>query len=159
MSLLQTWDVIESPMFASVFSEAADTCLRGVINHLKVNVFTLSDSEEEEEEEEEEKRFKSPPLASLLPQLKGAALRLLPTDPSAAISSDVREMLSSTSLDALCVSLFDLGLSQNSTSSSSNSSNNSYGLVQSSQKSNSSDGSWREKDGRNSPYPSTNWPF
>ena len=157
---MQTWDVIESPMFASVFSEAADTCLRGVINHLKVNVFTLSDSEEEEEEEEEEeKRFKSPPLASLLPQLKGAALRLLPTDPSAVISSDVREMLSSTSLDALCVSLFDLGLSQNSTSSSSNSSNNSYGVIQSSQKSNSSDGSWREKDGRNSPYPSTNWPF
>ena len=160
-------------MFAAVFSEAADTCLKSVILYLKVNVFTQQDGDEEEEEEEEIARFRSPPLATLLPRLKGAALRLLPADPSAAISADVREIVSSSSLDTLCVSLFDLGLPRDSSSlSSSNcssnnsSSNNSssssscnYYPLSNSQKSLSPEISRKDKDEYPNGRTTTNWPF
>jgi hypothetical protein len=163
---LQTWDVIESPMFAAVFSEAADTCLKSVITYLKVNVFTPQDGDEEEEEEEEV-RFRSPPLATLLPRLKGAALRLLPSDPSTAISADVREIISSSSLDTLCVSLFDLGLprdsssvsSTNTNTNSSSSSCSNYNPLSNSQKSISPETSRKDKDEFLNGHTTTNWPF
>ena len=159
-------------MFAAVFSEAADTCLKSVITYLKVNVFTPQDGDEEEEEEEEEVRFRSPPLATLLPRLKGAALRLLPSDPSTAISADVREIISSSSLDTLCVSLFDLGLPRDSSSvssansntntnssSSSSSSSSNYNPLSNSQKSVSPETSRKDKDEYPNGHSTTNWPF
>ena len=156
-------------MFAAVFSEAADTCLKSVITYLKVNVFTPQDGDDEEEEEEEV-RFRSPPLATLLPRLKGAALRLLPSDPSTAISADVREIISSSSLDTLCVSLFDLGLPRDSSSvssansntnssSSSSSSSSNYNPLSNSQKSVSPETSRKDKDEYPNGHSTTNWPF
>lgn len=100
-------------MFSSVFSEAADTALRSILNHLKCKVFT----EEVDVDDQVPPRARTPPLARLLPQLKFAALRLLPTDSSAPISSDVLEMISNPVLDTLCVSLFDLGMEQSNFSS------------------------------------------
>lgn len=152
-------------MFAAVFSEAADTCLKSVITYLKVNVFTPQDGDEEEEEEEEV-RFRSPPLATLLPRLKGAALRLLPSDPSTAISADVREIISSSSLDTLCVSLFDLGLprdlssvSSTNTNTNSSSSCSNYNPLSTSQKSISPEISRKDKDEYPNGHSTTNWPF
>lgn len=151
-------------MFASVFSEAADTCLRSVICHLKANAFTVPDSEDDEEELSlDRETYRSPPLASLLPQLKGAALKLLPSDPSAAISADVREMLSSPALDTLCVSLFDLGLPRDMILSSSTAStaNSSSSTLSSCHNSNGLEGHKKgtDADDLSCSNSSTNWPF
>jgi hypothetical protein len=57
--LFQTWDVIESPMFSSVFKDATNICLNSIFSSLKYNVFC-----------DEDNNPRSPPLARLLPQLK-----------------------------------------------------------------------------------------
>ena len=146
LSLFQTWDVIESPMFAAVFAEAADTALRSIVNHLKCKVFT----EESDVDDYGPPRARTPPLARLLPQLKFAALRLLPSDPTAPISSDVLEMISNPVLDTLCVSLFDLGMEQTNSSNQAMSQSTRNG-------SSSGDGSGKtvERPDGNS---GTNWP-
>ena len=105
-------------MFSTVFSEAANSALKSILNHLKIKVFT------DDSDDESGPRPKSPPLARLLPQLKFAALRLLPTDPSAPISVDVMDMISSPVLDTLCVLLFDLGLSSDQPNNTTNITNN-----------------------------------
>eukprot|EP00596_Hydrurales_sp_CCMP1899_P000930 CAMPEP_0119034826 /NCGR_PEP_ID=MMETSP1177-20130426/1830_1 /TAXON_ID=2985 /ORGANISM="Ochromonas sp, Strain CCMP1899" /LENGTH=313 /DNA_ID=CAMNT_0006992559 /DNA_START=361 /DNA_END=1302 /DNA_ORIENTATION=+ len=99
--LFQTWDVIESPMFSSVFKDATNICLDSILRSMKCNVFC-----------DEDNNRRSPPLARLLPQLKGVAMTLLPSE-TTNVTSEVREILSSPSLDTLCISLFNLGLPSN----------------------------------------------
>ena len=37
MLLAQTWDVLESPLFATVFTEAVDTCFKSIFATLKLS--------------------------------------------------------------------------------------------------------------------------
>ena len=137
-------------MFSAVFAEAADSALRSIVNHLKCKVFT----EESDVDDHGPPRARTPPLARLLPQLKFAALRLLPCDPSAPISSDVLEMISNPVLDTLCVSLFDLGMEQ------SNSSHQAMGSYSTRKGSSSGDAneSMRKTVERPDGNSGTNWP-
>lgn len=95
----QTWDVVESPMFVTVFSEATEICFRRIFENLKRNIFA-----DTSDYTSSGNSLRSPPLASVLPQLKAICSRLLPDD---AICPDVKEIYSGPSLDALCVSIFD----------------------------------------------------
>lgn len=51
----------------------------------------------------------SPPLASLLPQIKAISAKLLPTDIDydGFINSEVRDVSSGPYLDSFCISAFD----------------------------------------------------
>jgi len=95
----QTWDVVESPMFVTVFSEATEICFKRIFDNLKRNIFA-----DTSDYSSSGSSLRSPPLASVLPQLKAICSRLLPDD---TICPDVKEIYSGPSLDALCVSIFD----------------------------------------------------
>ena len=97
--IAQTWDIVECPLFPPVFSEATEICFRRIFDNLKRNIFS-----EVSDYSSSSSPLRSPPLASLLPQLKAICSRLLPDD---AICQDVKEVYSGPSLDALCVSIFD----------------------------------------------------
>lgn len=95
----QTWDIVESPMFVTVFSEATDICFKRIFDNLKRNIFA-----DTTDYTSSGTSLRSPPLASVLPQLKAICSRLLPDD---TICPDVKEIYSGPSLDALCISIFD----------------------------------------------------
>jgi hypothetical protein len=96
--MLQTFDVVESPMFAAVFSEAVDTCFKLIYENLKRNVFYPDNPAGHLQQ-------RTPPLATLLPQLKATTARLMPS--TDVLSAEVREIRSGTALDTLCIFLFD----------------------------------------------------
>ena len=96
--LSQTWDVVDSPKFAAVFSEATDTCFRHIFESLRRNVFAPENLSSTQR--------RVPSVASLLPQIKNLAERMLPLihEP---LPNEAREIVSGAALDALCVALFD----------------------------------------------------
>ena len=96
--LSQVWDVVDSYKFAAVFSEAADTCFRHIFESLRRNVFAPENLTGNQR--------RVPSVASLLPQIKTIADRMLPkiSDP---MPSEAKEIVSGAALDALCIALFD----------------------------------------------------
>lgn len=104
--LAQLWDVSESPMFAAALIEVVDACFRIVVEQLRVNVF----SPDSQGQEASWLPMKTPPLASLLPQLKAASFLLLPNSPKQSpmtIDANIRSIISGHVLDSLCMSVFD----------------------------------------------------
>ncbi len=99
--MLQTWDVIESKAFEVVFVEAMDQCYRITQDHFS----RLYNTEPHSPGMDMSSR--APPLASLLPQLKMLSARLLPDSPTAAMTSDIKQVSSGALLDSLWISIFD----------------------------------------------------
>ena len=93
----QTWDVVESPMFRAVMVESLDLCFQLVMQNLKSCVFTV-------ENPANHAPLKTPALASVLPQIKAVAARLLPTE---GASVHIRDVVSGPYMDALCTAVFD----------------------------------------------------
>jgi len=127
--LAQTWDVVDSPLFSNVCTEAIDTCFRHVNTKLRDKVFLPSDMQdaaaavagEGSDSSSSGIVMSTPPLASLLPQLKAIARDMLPAAPvpgaapnskavsssSALLTQEVRDIASGAALDTLCVAIFD----------------------------------------------------
>ena len=128
--LAQTWDVVDSPLFSSVCTEAIDTCFRHIHAKLRARVFLLNDMETTTgagtgaETEAGAGAMRTPPIASLLPQLKAIAKEMLPAAPasrsssgstsaasvppaSSLLTAEVRDIASGAALDTLCVAIFD----------------------------------------------------
>lgn len=99
--MFQTWDVIESHAFEVVFAEAMDQCYRITQDHLS----RLYNTEPHSPGMDMSSR--SPPLASLLPQLKNLSSRLLPDSANTAMTPDIKQVSSGALLDSLCISIFD----------------------------------------------------
>lgn len=99
--LSQTWDVLDSPKFETVFSEACDSVFRKVLEALRRNVFSP-----ESLSSNSSQRRMSPPLASVLPQVKAIAEHMLPgkLEP---LPQEAKDIIAGTALDTLCVALFD----------------------------------------------------
>ncbi len=117
--LAQTWDVVDSPLFCNVCVEAIDTCFRHISAKLREKVFLPSEGQNLAGEVS----MRTPPIASLLPQIKAITKEILPVSPvassgnvaapkalsssSALLTAEVRDIASGIALDALCVALFD----------------------------------------------------
>jgi hypothetical protein len=85
-------------MFAEVFNEATNTCFRLIYEGLRRNIFSP-------ENPAGHVQARTPPLASLLPQLKASAAKLVPSDSS--LCHEVREIAAGPALDTLCIYLFN----------------------------------------------------
>jgi len=133
--LAQTWDVVDSPLFSDVCTEAIDTCFRHISTKLRDKVFlfepsglpdTTSAGAGESSNSSNSPVMRTPPIASLLPQLKAIARDMLPAAPGAAaataaaaanpkalssssalLTQEVRDIASGAALDTLCVAIFD----------------------------------------------------
>ena len=128
--LAQTWDVVDSPLFATVCTEAIDTCFRHISSQLRDKIFLPLDSQGMELTGSSQPR--TPPIASLLPQLKSIAKEMLPGLPTngssssggggsaqgpgsgALLTPEVRDIAAGAALDSLCVAIFDAPTSSSS---------------------------------------------
>ena len=111
LSLLQTWDLLESPAFSTVYREAVDTCFRHVFDTLYKTVFSPQGQTPTSAH-----ALRAPPLASLLPQIKSIATNLLPTvgaggegekDSFGMVSAVVKELSSGPYLESFCIAILD----------------------------------------------------
>ena len=127
--LAQTWDVVDSPLFVTVCTEAIDTCFRHISGKLRDKIFLPHDAQGMEVSGGSQPR--TPPIASLLPQLKAIAKEMLPGPGGSGgggnssrrgstrsvggggggggvlLTPEVRDIASGAALDSLCVAIFD----------------------------------------------------
>lgn len=104
----QTWDVVESPMFRVALAEALDVCFEAVSMDLRQSVFGSTNNGGNVS-------LRAPPLASLLPQLKAVATRIIdvsePAGDLAAVLPERntfwREIVEGATLEELCIHIFD----------------------------------------------------
>lgn len=94
-------------MFTSSFLEVNDSCFHLVMEMLRQNIF--APESQGVHGESAWTQLRSPPLASLLPQIKATAAALVP---SAQSSVSVHDLVSGPILDSLCISVFDSILSK-----------------------------------------------
>ena len=91
--LHQLWDVIESPMFATAYREVVDSAYHVVLERLIQTIYPSNSRQ-------------SPPLASILPQVRSAGDMILP-NASAVDGSHLRSLVSGPILDSFTISVFD----------------------------------------------------
>ncbi|KAJ1407749.1 Peroxin-3 [Ochromonadaceae sp. CCMP2298] len=96
----QTWDLLESPAFSTVYTEAVDCTFKIVLDSLRPAFAS-------------EGQARTPPLASLLPQIKAVAGKLLPTASAGhgGVSAEVKEISQGPYLEAFCIAIFDAPVS------------------------------------------------
>lgn len=95
--LAQTWDIIESPLFASALAESISHCYALGFEHLN-NIFFP--------EGPAGGAVATIPLASLLPQIKAVAGKLLPRDVDKA-KTVARKIISGSHVEELVLASFD----------------------------------------------------
>ena len=118
----QSADIFESQMFRAVLLEAFDCSFRLLIDDLKHQIFfensaanmmngnfnaedrIINSSTESSASGMQHRLSKSPPLATLLPQLKSSALRFLP---HIGIGESVNEIISGPNSLTLCSAIID----------------------------------------------------
>lgn len=132
--LAQTWDVVDSPLFTSVCTEAFDTCFRRISGKLRDKVFVPTELQDITGGSQP----RTPPLASILPTVKSIAKEMLPagaaanakgTPPAggiapsplsstassgAMLTAEVRDIAAGAALDSLCTAVFDATTSTSS---------------------------------------------
>ena len=97
----ELWDIIESPMFNVALKEAIDICFKRHMELLRQDVFSIIPGGSLTSKVG---NFSSPPLASLLPQLKSLASSLLPLE---GVGYEISEIYAGPAIDSLCVSIMD----------------------------------------------------
>jgi hypothetical protein len=93
-----------------VYTEALDCAFRQIHGDLYRTIFCP------ESRSPGQHTLRAPPLASILPQVKSIATRLLPSGTEAGavgdaeenLSPEIREIASGQYLDAFCVAVFDV---------------------------------------------------
>jgi hypothetical protein len=108
-----------------VYNEALDSSFRLCYDLLRKNLFQLDNnnnnshqsnvsnspmsnySNSDHQGEISSHKYRSLPLASLLPQLKMITNRFLPESVEAALTSEIKNISSGPLLDSLCLSIFD----------------------------------------------------
>jgi hypothetical protein len=103
--LSETWDLVDCPMFCEAYTESVDRCFRIVYEELQRNVFSTDGSGVSPQDRPRSAaasassphtHLRTPPLASLLPQIKAIGMNLLQpssphgpsSDPSSPYGSD-----------------------------------------------------------------------
>ena len=99
--LCRTWDIVDSHVFQSIFSEAVNTSFKHVNLGLRQDTFGS-----ESLAAGASGLYRTPPLASLLPQIKAIASRMLPSA-NEDLTSLVKEVAAGPILNALCEAVFD----------------------------------------------------
>ena len=114
----QSADIFESQMFRAVLLEAFDCSFRLLVADLKDHFFldnfnakvadegriVIVNNENSTTSMQHLRPSKSPPLATLLPQLKSSALRFLP---HTGIGESINEIVSGPTLLTLCSAIID----------------------------------------------------
>jgi hypothetical protein len=105
----QIWDIVESPVFMVVYGETLDTSYRLCYDYLRKFIFQHDPSTASPGfEGVSTAHLKSPPLASILPQLKSISIRFVPdSSHDLPLSNDIRNISSGPLLDSLCINIFD----------------------------------------------------
>lgn len=126
MLLYQIWDLVESPNFQAVYIESIDSCFRIMFGHLRQAIFLPAEatagasSAPANADSPAGRGLRTPPLASLLPQVKSVALNLLPAGlqlmeaedvggraSDSIVTPEVKEIASGPFLEAFCIAIFD----------------------------------------------------
>lgn len=133
--LYQIWDVVESPIFSVVYFESVDATFRVVAENLRRFVFqsehspgpfvsgsvhnspaprsasatpqSLSNASTPFPASSAQVGLKTPPLASILPQLKSLAAKLLPESAETVNIYDIRAISTGPLLESFCMTIFD----------------------------------------------------
>ncbi len=92
-------------MFARSYAESVDACFRLIFDHLRHSAFMA-----EAQASVVSPTLKTLPLASLLPQIKAVATRLLPSSTEQPLGAEIRDISSGPCLESFCVSIFDAPL-------------------------------------------------
>lgn len=110
--LYQTWDILECEAFAIVYKEAVDSSMGFVQSYLLSHVFFPQLDAMQSDGEP----GRTPPLASLLPQLKSAVNELLPDqgDERGGRALHFRTLGQSPLLESLCMAVLDAKASTDS---------------------------------------------
>lgn len=89
-------------MFQAAVTESLNSCFKIVLTQLRRNAFVP------ETNLSSHSSLRSLPLASLLPQVKAVASRLLPISAvqSDGLTAELKEISSGPLLDGLCISIF-----------------------------------------------------
>jgi hypothetical protein len=123
--LCRTWDIVDSHVFQSIFNEAVNTVFRHVNQNLRDDVFSTNTSSSgssggssannastgsqqlhQQQQQQQQQHYRTPPLASLLPQMKSIAARMLPSVHD-GLTVEAREIAEGPILNALCEAVFD----------------------------------------------------
>ncbi len=99
--LCRTWDIVDSHVFQSIFSEAVNTSFKHVNRSLREDTFGADSPVAGAAN-----LYRTPPLASLLPQVKAIASRMLPSA-NEGLTSVVKEVSAGPILNALCEAVYD----------------------------------------------------
>ena len=104
---MKTWDLAESPMFHAAVSESLNSSFKIISSQLRKEVFVPASNPTSHA------TLRTLPLASLLPQVKAIATRLLPsqspssTSTAAVLPTELKEISSGPIIDGLCISIFN----------------------------------------------------
>ena len=111
----ELFDLVESPMFNVAFTEACDTCFRRHMDTLREDVFMPLSLPSVHSATYgtgaggggvRAGTFSTPPLASILPQLKSLSSKLLPSD--GRVSYEVKEITCGSAVEAMCLSILNI---------------------------------------------------
>lgn len=94
--------MIESPVFSVVYTECVDAAFRSINTQLRRYVFSPEHSPGPDGG-----GLRTPPLASILPQLKSLAVRLLPDNADQIDMTEVKNISMGPLLDSFCMTIFD----------------------------------------------------
>lgn len=103
--MCRTWDIVDSHVFQSIFNEAVSSAFKHVNQSLRDDVFS-AESPVTGGGTQRYTNYRTPPLASLLPQMKSIAARMLP-DIHKELTAEAKAIADGPILNALCEAILD----------------------------------------------------
>lgn len=103
--MCRTWDIVDSHVFQSIFNEAVSSAFKHVNQSLRDDVFS-GESPVTGGGTQRYTNYRTPPLASLLPQMKSIAARMLP-DIHKELTAEAKAIADGPILNALCEAILD----------------------------------------------------
>ena len=116
----QTWEIVDSPIFAASVKEVADSYFHIFFDQLKRSTF-IKDAKDGFNTTVNINNMKKPPLAALLTRIQSISTNMIPIEIHSISSSGggakmsqnqsnlliLRDIMSGPILDSLCISVFD----------------------------------------------------
>lgn len=102
--MCRTWDIVDSHVFQSIFNEAVSSAFKHVNQCLRDDVFSADSPTSGGGQRYT--NYRTPPLASLLPQMKSIAARMLP-DVDKELTAEAKAIADGPILNALCEAILD----------------------------------------------------